>query len=122
MLVSTDDARQAALRALHGVIAVSLRGADAPQPAAGVAEGVASALSRALLPPLGAAAKGDVDDSGGNGLEAGFFWLSSSLCSAAEVAQVGRSTGAPTPRPLTVLLAVPRSATFLRSSKQIYRA
>lgn len=85
VLVSTEDARQLALRAVRGAIAVSLRGSDAPQLGASVVAGVVAALSRALLPPMAQAAKGMRGDGG----VSAFSWLSASLSSAAEVAQVG---------------------------------
>ncbi len=89
VLVSTEDARQAALRAVRGAIAVSLRGGDAaPQLGASVIAGVAAALSRALLPPLAQAAKGARSDDG----VASFSWLGACLSSAAEVAQVTPSS------------------------------
>ncbi len=87
MLVSTEDARQAALRAVRAAIAVSLGAADAPQMGTAVVAATVAALSRALLPPLAQAAKG----SRGGGMVASFSWLGASLSSAAEVAQV-RST------------------------------
>ncbi|BDA41474.1 probable Nucleoporin NUP188 homolog at N-terminal half [Coccomyxa sp. Obi] len=70
VLVSTEDARQAALRAVRAAIAVSLRAADAPQMGTAVVAGTAAKGSR------------------GGGVVASFSWLGASLSSAAEVAQV----------------------------------
>ena len=83
ILASTEDARLEALRSLAAAVAVAYRGNG--QPAAGLplVSAAVDALSRALLPILAQAARGQGDVDG-----IAFSWLSSSVAAAAETSQV----------------------------------
>ena len=83
ILASTEDARLEALRSLAAAIAVAYRGDGRPAAGLPLVSAAMDALSRALLPVLAQAAKGqgDVDCIA-------FSWLSSSMAAAAETSQV----------------------------------
>ena len=84
ILASTEDARLEALRSLAAAVAVAYRG-NARSPAGlPLVSAAVDALSRALLPILAQAARGQGDVDG-----IAFSWLSSSMAAAAETSQVG---------------------------------
>ena len=83
ILASTEDARLDALRALTAAVAVAYRGSGQPPAGLPLVSAAADALSRALMPVLAHAARGQGDTAG-----IAFSWLSSSTAAAAEVSQV----------------------------------
>ena len=80
---STEDARLEALRSLAAAMAVAYRGNGRPPAGLPLVSAAVDALSRALLPILDQAAKGQGDVDG-----IAFSWLSSSMAAAAEISQV----------------------------------
>ncbi|CAK0783823.1 hypothetical protein CVIRNUC_007023 [Coccomyxa viridis] len=83
ILASTEDARLEALRSLAAAVAVAYRG-DGRSPAGlPLVSAAVDALSRALLPVLAQAARGQGDEDG-----IAFSWLSSSMAAAAETSQI----------------------------------
>lgn len=83
ILASTEDARLEALRSLTAAVAVAFRGSGQPPAGLPLVSAAVDALSRALLPILAPAAKGQGDAAG-----IAFSWLSSSMAAAAEISQV----------------------------------
>ena len=83
ILASTEDARLEALRSLAAAVAVAYRGNGRSPAGLPLVSAAVDALSRALLPSLAQAARGQGDVDG-----VAFSWLSSSMAAAAETSQV----------------------------------
>ena len=83
ILASTEDARLEALRSLAAAVAVAYRGDGRPPAGLPLVSAAVDALSRALLPIMAQAARGQGDVDG-----VAFSWLSSSMAAAAETSQV----------------------------------
>ena len=83
ILASTEDARLEALRSLAAAVAVAYRGNGRSPAGLPLVSAAVDALSRALLPILAQAARGQGDVDG-----ISFSWLSSSMTAAAETSQV----------------------------------
>ena len=83
ILASTEDARLEALRSLAAAVAVAYRGDGRSPAGVPLVSAAVDALSRALLPVLAQAARGQGDEDG-----IAFSWLSTSMAAAAETSQV----------------------------------
>lgn len=90
ILASTEDARLQALRSLAAAVAIAYKGSGQPPAGLPLVSSAVDALSRALLPVLAHAARGQGDSAG-----VAFSWLSASMAAAAEIAQVGSLLGLP---------------------------